>query len=201
MLVILFASCNPPVDINLEPENPFSEEFDTEFNVPPFDKIMIEHYLPAFQEGMRIQNVEIDRIVNMNRKATFKNTIEVLDDSGVLLTDVSSIFYSMTSQNTSPDLQELAKELAPLLSKHGDDISLNADLFKKVKSIYDKKDKLKLDTEQKTLLKEYYTDFVRGGANLNEEQQVKFRKINGELSVLTLQFGDNILNEDRKSVV
>jgi len=197
MIIVLFASCNPPVKINLDPSNPFSGEFDTDFQVPPFDKIKNEHYLPAFKEGMRIQNVEIARIVNMKAKPTFRNTIEALDDSGVLLTDVSNIFYCMTSQNTNEEIQELAKKFAPLLSKHGDDISLNPELFKKVKAVYDKKDKLKLNVEQKTLLREYYTDFVRGGANLNEEDQVKFRKINEELSVLTLQFGDNTLNEDK----
>jgi len=197
MIIILFASCTAPVENTLETSNPFSGEFTTEFKVPPFDKIKIEHYLPAFKEGMRMQNEEIARIVNRKGKPNFKNTIEAMDDSGVLLTDVSSIFYSMTSQNTSEELQELAKELAPMLSKHGDDISLNPELFKKVKEIYDKKDKLKLNVEQNKLLEEYYTDFVRGGANLNEEDQVKFRKINEELSVSTLQFGDNILNEDK----
>lgn len=198
MIVLLFASCTTPIENELDKSNPFSGEFTTEFKVPPFDKIQIEHYMPAFKEGMRIQNEEITRIINRNGKPTFRNTIEALDDSGVLLTDVASIFYGMTSQNTNEKLQELAKELAPLLSKHGDDISMNPELFKKVKAVYDQKDKLKLDAEQKTLLKEYYTDFVRGGANLNEEDQIIFRKINGELSVLTLQFGDNILNEDKE---
>lgn len=197
MIVLLFASCTTQIENELDKSNPFSGDFTTEFKVPPFDKIQIEHYLPAFMEGMRIQNEEIARIIERKGKPNFRNTIEALDDSGVLLTDVSNIFYCMTSQNTNEKIQELAKELAPLLSKHGDDISLNPELFKKVKAVYDQKDELKLNTEQKTLLKEYYTDFVRGGANLNEEDQVKFRKINEELSVLTLQFGDNTLNEDK----
>ncbi|MFC2096844.1 M3 family metallopeptidase [Bacteroidota bacterium] len=196
MLIVLFASCSTTEKRELDKNNPFFSEFKTTFKVPPFEQIKLEHYMPAYKEAMLQQNEEIDKIVNSKRKAKFKNTIEALDDSGVLLSEVSSIFDNMTSQNTSDELQELAKELAPLLSKHFDDINLNPKLFERVKAVYEERDKLNLNTEQETLLKEYYTDFVRGGANLNEEEQARFRKINGELSVLTIEYGDNILKQD-----
>ena len=196
MVIVLFASCSTTEKRDLDKSNPFFSKFETPFQVPPFDKIKAEHYIPAYKEAMLQQNEEIEKIVNSKAKPSFKNTVEALDDSGVLLSEVNNIFNCMTSQNTSEELQEIAKEIAPELSKHGDDISLNPELFKRIKVVYDKRDELDLDTEQKKLLNEYFTDFVRGGANLNDEDQVRFREINGDLSVLTLEYGDNILKQD-----
>ena len=176
-------------------DNPFYKEWSTPFQTPPFDEIKIDYYLPAFEEGIRLQKAEVDVIINNTKKPTFVNTIEAMEKSGKLLTKVSSVFYNLNSANTNDELQSIAKTVAPMLSKHNDDINLNEKLFARVKAIYNEKDKLNLTTEQKTVLKNYYDDFIRGGANLNNEQKEKFRKINEELSLLSLKFGENLLKE------
>ncbi len=176
--------------------NPFFADYNTPFDVPPFDKISEKHFMPAFSEGMQEQKKEIDTIVNTNEPPTFENTIEALEYSGSLLTKVSNVFNNLTSANTNDELQAISKEVAPLLAKHNDDILLNADLFKRVKAVFDGRDKLNLTTEQNKLLEETYKDFVRGGAGLNAEEQAKLREINEELSVLSVKFGENILKED-----
>ena len=175
--------------------NPFFEEWKTPFEMPPFDKIKVEHFMPAFQKGFEIQTKEIQDIANNPQKPTFKNTIEAMDYSGELLTKVSLVFYNWTSANTSPELQKLANELAPIASKHSDDITLNANLFKRIKTIYDERKTLKLNREQEMLLDKVYKNFTRNGAALNEKDKEKLRKINQELSVVELKFGDNVLAE------
>jgi len=176
-------------------DNPFFKEWSTPFQTPPFDEIKIDYYLPAFEEGIRLQKAEVDVIINNTKKPTFVNTIEAMEKSGKLLTKVSSVFYNLNSANTNDEMQSIAKTVAPMLSKHNDDINLNEKLFARVKAIFNEKDKLSLTTEQKTVLKNYYDDFIRGGANLNNEQKEKFRKINEELSLLSLKFGENLLKE------
>lgn len=175
--------------------NPFFKEWDTPFQTPPFGVIAIEHYLPAFEEGMKLQKAEVDAIITNKARPTFANTIEAMEKSGKLLTKASSVFYNLNSANTNDEMQKIAKTVAPLLSKHNDDINLNEQLFEKVKSVYNEKDKLNLSVEQSKVLKDYYDGFVRGGANLSNEQKEKFRKINEELSVLSLKFGENLLKE------
>ncbi|MGD8781800.1 MAG: M3 family metallopeptidase [Ignavibacteria bacterium] len=179
-------------------ENPFFTEWDTPFQTPPFDKIEEVHYLPAFKKGMEEHKKEVEAIVNNTEEPTFANTIEALEKSGALLTEVSRVFYSMTESMTNDNMQAIAKEVSPLLSKHSDDINLNPELFARVKKVYEKKDDLDLNTEQEKLLEKYYKDFVRGGANLNDADKEKFRKINEELSVLTINFGENVLKETNK---
>ncbi|MFC1731978.1 M3 family metallopeptidase, partial [candidate division KSB1 bacterium] len=176
--------------------NPFFSEFDTPFGVPPFDDIREDHYMPAFTEGMKQQKEEVAAITGAVDGPTFENTIETLELSGKLLTNVSNVFYNMVSANTNDRLQDIAKEVAPLLSKHSDDILLDADLFKRVKAVYDMKDDIGPTVEQEKLLDETYKGFVRGGANLDTEDQEKLRKINEELSLLTVRFGENVLKED-----
>ncbi|MEA3318192.1 MAG: M3 family metallopeptidase, partial [Bacteroidota bacterium] len=176
-------------------DNPLLSEFNTPHNVPPFDKIEAEHYMPAFKEAMKQNIEEIDAIVNNTEEASFENTIVALDNTGILLDRVSSIFFNIKGADTNDDLNKIAKEVSPLLSKHGDDISLNEDLFKRVKTVYDKKDDLELNTEQAMLLKKTYKGFVRSGANLDDTKKTKLRKINEELSMSTLQFGENQLKE------
>ncbi len=176
--------------------NPFFEEWDTPFGTPPFEKIKLEHYMPAFKKGMEIQQQEIQAIANSEEAPTFENTIEAVEKSGKLLTKVMNVFFNLTSANTSDELQAIAKEVSPLLSKHNDDIMLNAKLFQRIKTLHDKKDELNLTAEQNRLLEKYYKDFVRNGANLSEEDKAKLREINKELSLLTLQFGENVLKED-----
>ncbi len=187
---ILFWSCSKTG------QNPFFTDWSTPHQTPPLDKIKEEHYTPGFEEGMKQQNQEIETIVNNTEAPTFKNSIEAMEKSGVLLTKVSNVFYNLLSAHTNDSLQSIAKRVAPLLSKHQDDILMNAKLFQRVKAVYEQKDSLDLTPEQNTLSDKYYREFVRGGAALDEEQKAKLREINKELSLLTLQFGDNVLKED-----
>mgnify|MGYP003575277790 CR=1 FL=1 len=175
--------------------NPLLSEYKTPFGVPPFDKIKPEHFIPAFQEAISRQNRRISAIVNQRSVPTFTNTIEAMETSGELLARVSPVFFNLTSANTNPELEEISKEVAPMLSKHGDDIYLNAQLFKRVKSVYENQAKLKLTGEQRRLLERIYKAFVRSGAKLNPDAQQKMREINKELSLLTVKFGQNLLAE------
>ena len=179
-------------------DNPLLIEFNTTFQVPPFDKIMEKHYLPAFKEGIEQQKKEIEEIINNTETPNFKNTIEALESNGALLRKVSNVFYVLNGTKTNDHMQEIAKEIAPLLSKHWDDIRLNEKLFKRIKAVYVQRDKSDFTVEQKTLLEKYYKDFVRGGANLDMEKKARLREINKELSLLTLKFGENILKENNR---
>lgn len=178
--------------------NPFLVEWDTPFGVPPFDKIELAYYQPAFDEAMRQHNGEIDAILANPSAPTFTNTIEALERSGALLSRVSNVFFAMNSSLTNEDMQEIAKVVAPELSKHQDEILLNDKLFQRVKSVYEQKDALGLNPEQLKLLDEYHKGFVRGGANLNEKDKARLTEINGELSKLSLQFGENVLKENNR---
>jgi len=192
---LFFSACDQQNNEEMN-DNPLLAKFDTPFGVPDFEKIKNEHYLPAFKEAMKVHIEEIDAIVNNKDEATFENTIAAFDFSGDLLTQVRSVFFPVKSANTNDSLNQIAKEVSPLISKHRDDIALNQGLFERVKSVYDKKDDLELNTEQAMLLKKVYDKFVRGGANLPEDKKERFREINERLSMLSLQFGDNILKEN-----
>ncbi|NOQ26069.1 MAG: peptidase M3 [Bacteroidales bacterium] len=176
-------------------ENPLLSKFETPHGVPPFELIKVEHFVPAYIEAIKQHDEEIIAIVNNPEVPSFANTIEALDYSGKLLTQVDYTFMNLNSALTSDEMQKVAQEVAPFLSKHSDDISLNMKLFKKVKAVYEQKDELDLTPEQARLLQVKYEEFERGGANLDSEKQDKLRIINGELSTLTLQFGDNVLAE------
>ncbi|MGE5363074.1 MAG: M3 family metallopeptidase [Bacteroidota bacterium] len=176
-------------------DNPFFRKYNTPFGVPPFDQIKEDHYMPAFHKGIEQQQKEIKKIAESRTEPTFENTLAAMEKSGELLKKVSAVFFNMLSTNTNDRIRTIAKEVSPLLSKNEDDILLNEKLFKRIKSVYDKKDRLRLDTEQKRLLEETYRDFVKGGANLNEGQKEQMRKINSELSLLELQFSENLLKE------
>lgn len=184
--------------ISAQNSNPFFDEWDTPFGTPPFDKIEQAHYLPAFKGGIEEQNKEIDAIVNSTEEPTFENTIVALEYSDGLLTKVSNVFFAMLSSMTNDEMQAISKEVSPMLSKHNDDIKLNPELFARIKTVYENQDQFDLNTEQKRLLDEYYKSFVRGGANLNDKAKDKFRKINEELSLLSLEFGENVLKETNK---
>jgi peptidyl-dipeptidase Dcp len=176
-------------------ENPFFTGYVTPFAVPPFDKIRIEHYKPAFLQGMEEHKKEIDAIVNNAASPNFENTIVALDQCGRLLRDVSSVFFGLNSANTSDEMQALNRELSPLTSGHSDDIMLNKKLFDKVKYVYERRNDANLNREQKKLLEETYKDFVRSGANLSEEKQNRLRELNSRISLLQLTFGQNMLKE------
>src|ERR1035438_709197 len=178
LATLFLASCKNQKKV----ENPFFTEYDTPFRVPPFDKIDTSHYLPAFIEGMKQQKTEINEIVINHQAPDFNNTILAYDKSGKVLTRVSKVFYNLEESNTNARIQSIAKELSPLISKHYDDISLNADLFKRIKSVYDKRFEMKLDSQQVRVVEKYYRDFVRQGADLPKDKQERLRKVNEELS-------------------
>ncbi|HLS37456.1 MAG TPA: M3 family metallopeptidase [Sphingobacterium bovisgrunnientis] len=189
----MFVGCGS--ENKLQSDNPLLAAYETPFNVPPFDKIKDEHFKPAFEEALKQHNLEIDSIVNNADEATFENTIVALENAGSLLSNVSTVFYNLNSANTNDSIQSLAKELAPQISAHSDEISLNGKLFERVKSVYANKDKFALDAEDLKLLEETYKGFVRSGANLSYADKESLKKINSELSVLTTQFGQNLLAE------
>jgi len=184
------AGALPPQDLN-----PFFVTWDTPFQVPPFEKISIADYFPAFKEGMNQQTAEIDAIVKHPELPSFENTVVTLDNSGKMLGRVSRVFYGLNSANTSDEMQAVARDVSPLLTEHNDDINLNRLLFMRVDEVYRQKDKLGLDNDQIRVLDETYKNFVRGGANLTSEDQEKLRILNKEISILQLTFGQNLLAE------
>ncbi len=177
------------------PDNPFFKPYGTPFNVPPFDRIKTEHFLPAIQEGIRREQAEVDAIIANRAKPTFENTIAALDHAGIFLSEVNGVFGSLQGALTNKDLQALARQTAPLLAAHNDNIGLNPKLFERVKAVYDKRASLTLGREELFLLENTYKDFVRGGALLDEAQKARFRELNQELSLLSLKFGENVLAE------
>ena len=179
----------------LAPGDILLTEFTTPFGVPPFDKIELDDYMPAFKEAIAQQQKEVDDIVGQTAAPDFENTIVALDQSGSLLRKVNAVFSGLNSANTNDEMQALSRELSPLLSKNSDDIRLNKDLFARVKTVYDNRESLNLNKEQKKLLEETYKSFVRGGANLDAEQQARLRELNSEISMLQLTFGQNMLKE------
>ena len=175
--------------------NPFANAYNTPHEIPDFAKIKPSHYLPAFKAGIAAHQLEVAAIVNNPQAPTFSNTIEAIEFSGNLITRVSNVFYNLTSAETNDELKAIAKKVSPLLSAHSDDISLNAHLFSRIKSVYAQKDQLSLTPSQQKLLTDTYIGFVRSGANLNASEKDQIRQLNAELAKLTLLFGDNLLAE------
>lgn len=176
-------------------DNPFFNEYTTPFQTPPFDQIKEEHYLPAFEEGIKIKRAELDVIINNLEKPTFKNTIEAIEKSGELFTKVSRVFFNISGSNGNDETQKIAETITPELSKLNNDIYLNEKLFQRIKSINDEKEKLNLTSEQLKVLDNYYTDFVRNGMGHDEKKKSRLKEINEELSMLSLKFGDNLRKE------
>ncbi|WP_026727905.1 M3 family metallopeptidase [Flavobacterium denitrificans] len=172
-----------------------TQYFNTKHNTAPFSQIKIEDYVPAFNEGITLAKAEIDAIVNNPEAPTFENTIVAMDYSGDILDRLSSIFFNLNSAETNDEMQKIAQEVSPLLSEFGNDIRLNAELFARVKAVYDQKESLNLNPEQTTLLDKKYKSFSRNGANLPEDKKNQLREIDKELSKLSLQFGENVLAE------
>ena len=198
---LMLSACNeadlPPAQAALpEGDNPFFNEYETPFNVPPFDKIEVAHYKPAFEAGMSNQMENIKLIITQQAKPTFVNTVEALSSSGELLTRVRTVFSCLTSANTNPELEKLDAEISPLLSKHFDGVYMNKALFERVKTVYDNQSAFKLDGEQAKLLDETYKAFLRSGINLDDDKQARLREVNERLSVLTVKFGQNLLAEN-----
>jgi peptidyl-dipeptidase Dcp len=185
----------------LPASNPFAKASTLPFGYPAFDKIQNEDYAPAFEEGMRQQAAEIDAISNNQKAASFDNTIVAMEKSGQLLSRVSSVFGNLSGANTNDTFKALERELSPKLSAHSDAIRLNSKLYARIKSLYDKRDKLHLDSESKYLLERYHTDFVRAGAQLSDADKQKLKAMNGELAKLQTTFAQNVLEEANDSAL
>ncbi len=179
-------------------ENPLLGEFKSIHETAPLDKIKNEHFIPAFKESIKQGEADIQKIVRNNEAATFENTVIALDEAGRLLGRTSGVFYNLMSAETNDELQSIAQEVSPMLTKFQNDITLNPVLFERIKLVYNNKDEQDLTPEQKTLLENTYLNFVRQGANLSEEKKEEFRKISTELSKLSLKFGENVLKETNK---
>lgn len=178
--------------------NPFFQKYNTPHDTAPFDRIKFEDYEPAFMQGMKEEDEEIEAIIGNAEAPTFANTIEALEKSGELLGRVEEVFFNLLSAETNDDMDELAQKLSPILSEHSNNISLNPDLFKRIKAVYETEkasDFANLDAEQKKLLMDTYDGFLRNGANLPEDKKEQLRKISSELGVLSLQFSQNKLKD------
>ena len=182
----LICSCNSM-------ENPLLKESSAPFGAPEFDKIRNEHYLPAFEAGIAEAKAEIDAIVANQEEPTFENTIEAMEVSGQTLNNVAGIFYNLMEANTNDEMQQIAEKVSPMLTEYSMYVSLNADLFQRVKAVYEKRNELGLAPDQMKLLDDNYKSFVRGGANLSDEDKELYSKWSEELSLITLQFSKNVL--------
>ena len=174
-------------------ENPLLTESSAPFGAPQFDKIRNEHYLPAFEAGIAEAKAEIDAIIANQEEPTFGNTIEAMEYAGQTLDRVAGIFFNLMEADTDDEMQKIAEEVTPMLTEYSMYVSLNNDLFQKVKAVYEKKDELGLDQDQMKLLEDNYKSFVRGGANLSDEDKALYSKWAEELSLATLQFSKNVL--------
>lgn len=187
-LFIMLMSCSTN-------QNPFFADYQTPYGAVPFDQIKMEHYEPAFMKGMEEQAEEIEAIASSEEVPDFENTIAALDASGELLSKVQSVFFSLLSNETNEEMQALAGKIMPLLSEHSDNILLNEALFDRIRQVYENRLSAGLNTEQVRLTEITYKDFVRSGAALDEKQKEILRELNKELSVLDLEFSENVLKE------
>ena len=176
--------------------NPFLTEYTTPFQVPPFDQIKNEHYMPAFEAGIKEQQGEIDAIVNNDETPTFENTILPFDKSGQTLDRVSNVFFNLNECLTNDEMIAIAEQVLPMLSKHSDAIMMNPKLFERIDYVYQHRNEMGLDDQQIRVVEKYHQDFIRSGAGLNAEQQAELSQINEQLSTLSLQFGNNLLKEN-----
>ena len=196
--IITLASCTskPEQKTEVEKPNPFLSEYTTPFQVPPFDQIKNEHYLPAFQAGIDEQQAEVDAIVNNEEAPTFQNTILPFDKSGAILDRVSNVFFNLNECLTNDEMIAIAEEVLPMLSKHGDAIMMNPKLFERIDYVYQHRNEMGLDDQQIRVVEKYEQDFVRNGAALPPDKQAELSQINEQLSTLSLQFGNNLLKEN-----
>jgi len=182
-------------DIGMTQENPFLIEWDGPYGAPPFDRIVPDHYIPAYEKAMALHKAEIEAIVDNPEPPTFENTVEAFERSGALLTRVDIYVANQNSAHTNEATQAVVKEMAPILSGHSTDIALNPALFDRVARVWAARETLDLDAEQRMLLEKTYKQFVRNGAQLEGEARRRMRAINGELSTLGVRFSDNLLAE------
>jgi peptidyl-dipeptidase Dcp len=193
LIMVNFSFCSARVE-----DNPLLGEYNTTFNVPPFDRIENRHFIPAFEQAMHEHNEEINAIARSSETPGFENTIAALDYSGYRLMEINLVFSNLNSSHTNEELQQIAREMTPRLSAHFTNIMLNTELFERVEAVQEQKESFDLNPEQHELLERTYKSFVRGGAALEGEKRERLREINEQLSVLTLEFGDNIRDETNK---
>jgi peptidyl-dipeptidase Dcp len=196
---LFLGSCHPTEKKSAVTENPLMKPFTTPFQVPPFGEIALEHYLPAIEAGMKANLAEIDAIVKNPAAPDFNNTILSMDVAGDQLSVASRIFSNLNGANTNPAMQKLARDITPKMTRHRDNISLNPELFKRVKAVYDKRNEMGLDPQQIRVTEKYYKDFERSGANLSPEKQARLRQLNEEISKVSLQYAENLLAETNKN--
>jgi len=178
-------------------ENPFTHPSTLPYRLPPFDRVQNADYRPAFEQGMRAQRVEVQKIVEDPAEPDFQNTLVALERSGQMLNRVSAVFFNLNASNTDPQMQEIDSEIAPKLQAHEDAIFLDPALFARVDAVYRRRDSLQLDSESLQLLERYHIEFVRAGARLSDTDKGRLRDINGQLSSLTTQFKQNVLKATR----
>ncbi|MDA3892823.1 MAG: M3 family metallopeptidase [Salinivirgaceae bacterium] len=199
LIVGLFTfSCSTKTENQSTIKNPLLLDYNTPFEAPPFNEILPEHFMPAFEEGMKQQNELIENLIENYDEPSFENTIEAYENSNELLNKIENIFDNIKSAATTDEIQSISIDLAPLMSAHNDDIKLNEKLFAKINDVYNRIDNLTLSVEQKTLLTRTYQNFVRGGSLLKMDNRDRFKEINKKLSLLYLQFGDNVLAENNR---
>ena len=172
--------------------NPLLAKWDTPFEVPPFDRIDTSDYFPAMMESIRQHEVEIEAIAENNSAPTFENTILAFDTSGKLLTRITNVFFNLLEANTNDQMQKIAEKISPILSEYQDNIYMNPKLFDRIKAVYDERQQMGLDDQQKRVTEKYYNDFVRSGASLDSTHQTRLKEINQELSLLSLKYGNNV---------
>ena len=195
LVAMTFIGCNEEIN-----KNPFFDKsYDTPFGVPPFDKIKLSHYVPAFEKAIELDNQSVELITSNRAEPTFENTILPLDNVGEMLQRVSNVFFNIRETDNNDSLSQIANTVSPMLSNHSDNILMNQKLFNRVKAIYDSRLSSNLDSAQIRIVEKYYNDFVRNGALLNDADQNKLRSINERISLLTLKFGNNLLSETNNS--
>ncbi|MDT8408103.1 MAG: M3 family metallopeptidase [Wenzhouxiangellaceae bacterium] len=182
-------------------ENPFFEVSTLPFQMPPFDRIEDDHFMPAMERGMAEQIAEVEAIAGNPEPASFENTIVAMERSGRLLSRTTAVFFNLAGADTNDQRQQIQREISPRLSAHGDAIRLNAELFARIDSLYQNRADLGLDAEQTRLLEEYHRDFVRSGAQLSEQDKTRLREINGQLARLGTEFSQNVLKEVNAAAV
>ena len=190
LILLMTTGCNQRKEVA---ENPFFEEWETPYGVPPFDRIRPEHFLPAFQRAMSIQEAEIDAIKSNGDQPSFENVILAYDRSGLMLEQVGLVFNMLCSADVNDQLLAAKEQAMPLLAAHRDNILLDEVLFDKIKAVYDRRGSLGLDAVQTRLVEKIYGKFVRAGALLDPQQKERLRQINGELALLPVKFGNNVL--------
>lgn len=179
---------------NKEEQNPFLTDYTTPYEIPPFEQIKPEHYLPALRAGIEQHNAQIDSILNCTEEPTFENTILAFEESGEILTKVEMVFFALSESDSSDELVKVAEEFEPLVSQHNDEVAMNPRLFERIKYLYDRIDSLDLNIAQKRAVKDYYKSFTRNGALLSDADKEKLKALNTELTTLYQQFNKNLLN-------